>query len=192
MKVMDRNRQVSAPSRTTGRSAEWLAALQADRVALALTVLGLLALTLIDALTPLVMVSTLGILVVIFGLFGQPRSVVMVGVLAISLALGLVLGVHASVMSPLRVINVVIGSAIAFASAVARHHRLRDLQRMRRRDAALLRSIGDAILGVDLHGQATFSNIAAQRMLGLEARDVADGESGPPVQHPAEAESGRA
>ncbi len=136
-----------------------------------LALVALFALAAVDALTDLVLVSTLGVVVVVAGLLASPRTVAVLGGVALALAAVLAVILEPAQSSPLRLANVAVGVGIALASATARAQRIRDVERLRRRDAALLRSIGDAILGVDAAGRVTFTNPAAVRLLGLERGD---------------------
>jgi PAS domain S-box-containing protein len=137
----------------------------------ALAFVALFALAAVDALTDLVLVSTLGVVVVVAGLLASPRTVAVLGAVALALAAVLAVVLEPAQGSPLSLANVAVGVGIALASATARAQRIRDVERLRRRDAVLLRSIGDAILGVDAAGCVTFTNLAAVRLLGLERGD---------------------
>jgi len=132
----------------------------------------LVGLAAVDALTDLVLVSTLGVVVVVAGLLASPRTVAVLGAIALALAAVLAVVLEPAQNSPLRLANVAVGVGIALASATARAQRIRDVERLRRRDAALLRSIGDAILGIDAAGCVTFTNPAAVRLLGLDRGDA--------------------
>jgi len=164
-----------------GRRGRLLPVIGAARWGRPLAIAVLVALAAVDALTDLVLVSSLGVVVVLAGLLASPRTVAVLGAIALALAAVLAVVLEPAQNSPLRLANVAVGVGIALASATARAQRIRDVERLRRRDAALLRSIGDAILGIDAAGCVTFTNPAAVRLLGLARGDGDADVTGRPV-----------
>ena len=59
-----------------------------------------------------------------------------------------------------------------FASTLARHQAQLDFERLAQRQALILDSAGDGIVGIDALGKLTFINPAARRMLGFGSDEL--------------------
>jgi serine phosphatase RsbU (regulator of sigma subunit) len=147
----------------------------------ALAVLGTLAL--VTALQSAVLVSTLGIVVVVAGLVSRPRIVVVVALVAVTLAVLLVLAGSVAENGWLRVGNVVVGSLLGLSASVSRTLRTRQIERLQNRDAALLAGLPDAVLRLDGSGAITFANPAARALLGLDGRAAPEPIRSAPAIH---------
>jgi serine phosphatase RsbU (regulator of sigma subunit) len=146
-----------------------------EMVRLGVGVLVLLVLAAVTALGSAVLVSTLGIIVVVGGLVLRPPAVLVLGAVAVGLAVVLVLTGSVPDSGWLRVGNVVIGSALGFSAATALAVRVRQIRRLQRRDAALLAGLPDAVLRLDATGTVTFANPAAHALLGPAAAGASAG-----------------
>ncbi len=128
----------------------------------------LLVLAALTALRSAVLVSTLGVVVVVAGLVLRPALVGVVAGAAIGLAVLLVLA-DAVPDGGLRIANVVVGSALGVAASVSRAVRVRQIERLQRRDAVLLAGLPHAVVGLDADGAIASANPAARELLDLDA-----------------------
>ena len=135
---------------------------------LAACVAALLALALAPALRSAVLVSTLGIVVVVAGLVLRPRLVTALAVAAIGLAAALALAGAVPEDGWLRMVNVVVGSVLGLAASVSRAVRVRQIERLQRRDAVLLAGLPSAVVGLDGTGRIVTANPAARQLLDLD------------------------
>lgn len=129
----------------------------------------MLALAVATALRSAVLVSTLGIVVVVAGLVLRPALVGIVAATAVGLAVVLVLTGAVPDDGWLRLANVVVGSALGLAASVSRAVRVRQIERLQRRDAALLAGLPHAVVGLDVDGAVVSANPAAGDLLDLDA-----------------------
>jgi len=72
--------------------------------------------------------------------------------------------------------QILVGKVNVFLELERQRHKIRqtleDIQWLETRNELLLRSVGEGILGLDKHGAVTFSNPAAQRLLGYDENSL--------------------
>ena len=86
-------------------------------------VAALLVLAVVDAVSGVVLISTLGVVVVVLGFVAAPRTVLVVGGVALALGALLASTVDRDDVAPLRVGNIVLGTVIAYVGSAARVRR---------------------------------------------------------------------
>lgn len=154
-------------------------------IGLVLTVLVLLAV--LAASQNLVLTSSLGLAVAVAGLFLSPLATASAGAAAVALAL-LVLSEQVP-SEALRLVNVVVGSALGILVSWRRRQEVAGVERMRKQEAALLASVADGVVLLDDAGRVVQANEAllglvpsatvGQRLHPLLAHTLADGSPCP-------------
>ncbi len=134
------------------------------RAATALACLALLVIATVSGFTSLVLVSTLGLVVVLVGLFLSLGQTAVVS--GFALALAVVLAVQEGLPdNAYRVLNVVVGCALGLAAAWSRALSVRRIQRLREQEAAVLAGVPDALVMLDAQGRVVQANPALSHLL---------------------------
>jgi PAS domain-containing protein len=110
------------------------------------------------------LIPSLGVLVVGSALFLRPRTVAVLGVVAVVLTLAIALTQDVQ-DAGLRVVNVVLASLFAVSAAVVLDRRFRRIEALGRAESAILATIPDAVLLLDAQGRLVRGNAGLSRLV---------------------------